>query len=612
MVAAPDALSQELEFLRSTFRAVPAFVVRADADLRIRLCNHFQPGLTEADVIGRSVFDFTDPSAASELSRAIDEARRSGHTVRYRSVGVGPNGSKAYYESTVYPIQEGDGPAGIGLVANDVTALVSAAEALRESEERLRLIVDATGVGLWRMDLATGHVEWTDAMRRITGSDTPLSPEAYLNGVVVPEDRHIVEQDFHRLAMGSTQLEWPKHRVQRPDGSIRYVVNHGAVLTDDENKPNAVVGVCLDLTEKHAFEQQLLQVQKMEAVGSLTAGIAHNFNNMLMVIMPTLELAKPQVDEKTTQLVDGAILSAKRAAEIVRGLMTFAGQRLGSEKTQINLVDTIRAAVAMCTSAFDRRIALETESPRYAPCNVNGPAIEQLMMNLLINARDAVIEANCDNPEIRIELQEEASFWCVRVSDNGRGIPDAIRERIFEPFFTTKDIGKGTGLGLSTCYAIARDHGGTLTCESNVKRGATFVLRLPKGAVLAQESPSERSERRILVVDDEETVLAVAERALEGLGHHVICVQSVRGGLDTVKAAIPELILLDYSMPGSTGESAIALFRKHCPNARIVFFTGQFLSPDIAALADGVLNKPVSIENLLSVVNENLARRSSS
>jgi CheY-like chemotaxis protein len=359
----------------------------------------------------------------------------------------------------------------------------------------------------------------------------------------------------------------------------------------------------------------------MEAVGNLTAGIAHNFNNMLAAILPTLELLRRTASAEERRFIDDATQAAERAADMVRHLLTFSGQRRATEFTPTDASIIVRRAVAMCRGSFDRNIAVEQQLESGVGAVIcDDVAVEQVLVNLILNARDAVIESGKPEPRIAVSVTaataasrngRRGNFVCFRVSDNGTGIANAMKDRMFEPFATTKPTGRGTGLGLAVSYAMINDHGGWMEFETEAAVGTTFSVFLPAapaGTSTAVRSPNATPVQqprplRVLVVDDDRPVRNVTERLLRGAAHDVL----TASGVTTARAVLErsreiDLVLLDYSMPDGPGSVIVNDIRRLQPWCSIVYLTGQTLPPEERARVDEVLYKPLSRATLLESV----------
>jgi signal transduction histidine kinase len=325
-------------------------------------------------------------------------------------------------------------------------------------------------------------------MRCLHACPTTPTVDRYLNEIVHPSDRPEALAYAQRLLEGGP---WDRHpfRIVQPNGEVRWVLASGVPVATSDGRPHKVVGSVLDITEQHALEEQLRQAQKMEAIGNLTAGLAHNFNNMLCVIIPTLEFAVRLLPNDRKPMLREAMHAARRASELVRQLMTFAGQSPSSQRACHSSHDVVKAAFDICARVFGEDLHL-TAAFEDAPIPIycNAGQIEQVLVNLLLNARDAVLAAGPPRGHVRVRVSRGQSDrgsnqperWLrIDVSDDGIGMSEEVRAKAFEPFFTTKAPGRGTGLGLATSYAIVREHRGRLECASHPGLGTTFTIMLP-------------------------------------------------------------------------------------------------------------------------------------
>jgi two-component system cell cycle sensor histidine kinase/response regulator CckA len=366
---------------------------------------------------------------------------------------------------------------------------ISEHKCLRDTAEKLRVAIRATGLGLWSFDVARRRLTWDERTCALHGLDATPTLERYVQQIVHPTDRSDVLARTRR-SLKTGRWDSVRYRIVRPDGAVRWMLTSGGTVCSVDGTPCELVGGMLDVTEQRTLEDQLRQAQKMEAIGNLSAGIAHNFNNMLAVIMPSLEVAVGHLPVERKPLLREAAHAARRASELVRQLMTFAGQSPSSQRAQHSSHEIVEAAVGICARAFGVDLQLETVfecAPVTLSCNAG--QLEQVLVNLLLNARDAVraAERGSGRVSVRVSLRSggDEPRVCIQVSDDGVGMSEEVRARAFEPFFTTKGVGRGTGLGLATSYAIVRDHLGTLECSSGLGRGTTFTMTLPCARALA-------------------------------------------------------------------------------------------------------------------------------
>jgi two-component system cell cycle sensor histidine kinase/response regulator CckA len=257
------------------------------------------------------------------------------------------------------------------------------------------------------------------------------------------------------------------------------------------DSPPKLIVIGTEVTDRKRAEEQLRQAQKMEAIGELTAGIAHNFNNLLTAIIPGIQLAIARPGPLQVEWLRDAEYAARRAAELVQELMLFARHGKSAPRSPVDVRELLNRTVSLCRATFDGGLAVElVDSSTASTIDAQGGQLEQVFLNICFNARDALdaLEPSATKDRhLRIELDAVSDEtmapkgrWVrVRFSDNGAGMSDEVRARIFEPFFTTKEAGRGTGLGLATAYAIVSDHGGKLLCESTPAVGTTFTVLLP-------------------------------------------------------------------------------------------------------------------------------------
>jgi len=575
------------------------------------------------DLLNKRPEDMPLPAAVIETWLSNNRRALAGEIVR-GDVQYTKDGETRDFHNVLAPIRMGDAIVGTLGVNVDVTERKWALDALRESEEKLRVAVAAAGVGLWSWDPARDLLVWDPALCALFGlpaGTLPVGRDGYL-ALVHPDDRAHVST---RIVEGLESGRWEdEYRVLRADGAVRWVLTQKTVLRDGDR--TRVVGAVIDVTERRKRDEQLRQAQKLEAVGQLTAGIAHNFNNMLMGVLPNLELAARRAPEGLLPLLESASNSARRAADLVRKLMTYAGQNRPTARVVEELGPLIARAVELCRTTFDTRIAFEQSYEAGAGARMDAAQIEQAVVNVLINARDA-LESTLAEPRVSVSVAvvragagelagHDGDHVRVRIADNGQGMEAATAARIYDPFFTTKDIGKGTGLGLATTQAIVHEHGGFIVCESAKDEGTTFSLYLPHarasvtGSVAAADAgPVAGGNETLLVIDDEPAVRRIVTLLLRSAGYVVHERASGNEALellaDRALAATVALVLLDVSMPGLSRQEIRRRLRD-LTSARVVYFTGYAFEATDAQ--DVVLEKPVTEERLLRTIRDVLDR----
>ena len=383
-----------------------------------------------------------------------------------------------------------------------------------------------------------------------------------------------------------------------------------------------------EIDERRRVDELLRQSQKMQAVGQLTAGVAHNFNNYLMAILGNLE--RLEMAGVVNESLDLARDAGVQAADMVRQLMVFSRAEERSPRQPLDIPSAVTSAITIARRTFDRSIVLHEETPEGLPA-VSGDAgqLEQLFLNLLLNARDAVTKAGRHPPRIDVAIDtvdltaEEMSvrisagasareFVRVAIADNGVGMSEEVRQQVFDPFFTTKSIGEGTGLGLATAYGVAKQHDGWIECTSREGGGSTFAVMLP--AVEAEvekatvQSPvrARGGSETILVVEDEESVRLTVTEVMERYGYRVLVAVDGKAGWDLFSNNADEvdLVFLDLSLPAMSGQEVLRRIHQSAPGTRVIISTGH---SDVGEVEDEcVLRKPYKVAEALAVVRDML------
>ncbi|HUJ42550.1 MAG TPA: PAS domain-containing protein [Opitutaceae bacterium] len=518
----------------------------------------------------------------------------------------------------------------------DITEYQLSQAALHESEERYKLVSRATSDVLWDWDLAANTIWRSDGFKTVFGFSTDeIEPVLeWWSKRLHAEDRDRVVSGLRR-AIDSGQESWvDEYRFLLKDGRYATVQDRGYVVHDDAGKAIRMVGGMTDLTERKKLEAQYLRAQRMESIGTLAGGIAHDLNNVLSPIIMAIDLLKLEAngDPKRLQMLNTVRASARRGADLVRQVLTFArgleGQRIAVDLHQ--LVEDLRGIIA---ETFPRKIAIMTEIPSNLwPIIGDATQIHQVLLNLAVNARDAMPEGGtltfaADNFQADAQYvgtgQEvrPGPYVMIAVADTGTGMPPEVCDRIFEPFFTTKEVGKGTGLGLSTVHTIVKSHGGFIHVESKLRHGTTFKVFLPADPSLARDdreqppgdAPRGRGEW-VLVVDDEVSVRTITQQTLEVFGYRVLTaadgVEAVAVFADHKKEIA--LVLIDMAMPVMDGPTAIHALLHIEPDVPIVAASGLASNVTMAkAAVAGVkdfLAKPYTGEALLRMIRQVLDR----
>jgi len=428
------------------------------------------------------------------------------------------------------------------------------------------------------------------------------------------------------------QESWFGERWQiTKDGRKVEVFSRLTLVRNEQGQPQSVFAINTDITEKRQLEAQFLRAQRLESIGALASGIAHDLNNVLAPILIGAPLVREMVTDATARrLLKTMESSAQRGAAIVRQVLTFA-RGVEGERAPLQPRHLLTAMENLAAETFPKNIKIETDvAADLWPILGDATQLDQALLNLCVNARDAmpgggILTFSAANVVLSKEAAEKipgarpGSYACLRVTDTGTGIPPEIQAKLFEPFFTTKDVGKGTGLGLSTTLGIVRSHGGFIRIASKVGQGTTFELYLPatKTEEVAVKKDSAKPWPRahgtgILVVDDETAVREVIRQTLAEFGYQVITAGRGNEALRIFKERQQEiqLVLTDMMMPEMDGPTLVAALRVLDPTVRIVGITGMSDTGSKSGLKalelSAMVAKPFTINKLLTVIREAL------
>ncbi|HET9066132.1 MAG TPA: PAS domain S-box protein [Gemmatimonadales bacterium] len=471
---------------------------------------------------------------------------------------------------------------GMGL---DITARVRMETKLRESEERFRQLTETIDEVFWISDpVAQRALYASPAFEAIWGRPSSAlydDPSLWINSVHA-EDRAAVAEATPRQLTGDYDMTY---RIVRPDGTIRWVRDRAYPVRDAAGVPHRIVGLAEDVTERKAIEAQFLRAQRMESIGTLAGGIAHDLNNVLTPILMSVEMLRMEDDTaERRETLDNIEATARKGADMIRQVLQFA-RGVDGRRVEIDVRELVDDVVRIGNDTFLKAVQLTAHIDRDLPPVSGDPTqLHQVLLNLAVNARDAMPDGGTITITARSEdlLRPEADVL-VEVTDTGTGIPPELVDRIFEPFFTTKAQGKGTGLGLSTSLAIVTSHGGTLRVRSTPGKGTTFTMRLPtmEGARPATSARSAGCAQRgngemILVVDDEAAIRSVTARLLQAHGYGVMLASDGREAVECYaehRASIA-VVLTDMMMPVMDGATAIARLRAIDPGVRLITVSG--------------------------------------
>jgi signal transduction histidine kinase len=480
----------------------------------------------------------------------------------------------------------------------DITRRRADEAALTEAEQRHRLAIDAAELGTWRHDVVNDSFQLSDRARQHLNVSASTVTLADVLASVAPGDvarvRSAIGAAYDPSGSGRTSVECAIVGPSRQEHRITVHARVHFAGTEADRSARFAIGTTRDVTKERETEEQLRAAQRMEAIGRLAGGVAHDFNNILGVILSYAELASEDLRPEDPLRADLNEIeqAAHRATALTRQLLAFSRRQV-LEPEDVDLGQVVDALGKMLQRLIGEDVLLQTNAaPDLFVTWVDRGQIEQVLMNLAVNARDAMPgggELRIRTANVRLSAARAAQLEVaagdyveLAVSDTGSGMDEALVSRIFEPFFTTKPVGKGTGLGLSMVHGIVRQSGGGIAVDSVVGRGSTFHVYLPRHSGDSLSRPSQATERhgtggyeRILVVEDEASLRGVIKRVLSSAGYNVtlaanageallLCEQSGRAF---------DLLLTDVVMPGMHGPELVRRLAQLCPTS-VLFMSG--------------------------------------
>jgi PAS domain S-box-containing protein len=565
-----------------------------------------------------------DKKRIRELFRQTVETG-AGRRAEYRLIAR--DGSVHFIESQGSVLRDEEGRvARVVVVARDITERRRAEEKVREQAALLDKAQDA----ICLKDMNQHVLYWNKGAERLYGWTTEEALGKNANELLFPENpNHSLEASKDLIRRN----EWhgTLHNTGK-DGRKIIVESRWTLLRDEAGEPRSILVIDTDVTEKKQIEAQLLRTQRMQSIGAVAGGIAHDLNNMLAPILMVADLLREELaSEHSRQMLDTAKASAQRGAEMVQQILAFA-RGVGGELKIIQLKHLVTEMVRLIKDTFPRSIQIRSHVDK-EPDPISGDAaqLNQVLLNLCVNARDAMpdggtLRIGVDNTLLdrrqtpTLPAPVSGKFVIVTVSDTGCGIPAELRDRIFEPFFTTKEPGKGTGLGLSTVLEIVKTHRGFVEVASEPGKGTIFEVYLPAATrtdteLIRSGVPMLQMGRGeiILLADDEAAVLEITKATLEAFNYRVITARDGAEALILYQQHIREIdvVLTDMEMPVMDGEALVRELRKLTPEARVICISGLESEPGVTAPAhlnrQAFLTKPYTIDKLLNTVRDVLA-----
>jgi PAS domain S-box-containing protein len=579
-------------------------------------------GYSAAEIIGRSGNVLFPTDRIKEADDAVARSNQGERVQPLETVCLRKDGRPLEVSIAFTPLRSKSGEIiGASKILRDVTEY----NRVKHQIEEQKALLDKTQDAIVIFEPEGRILYWNKGAERIYGWSATEAVGRFI-GEFIHADIHKF-RDVNKLVMDTGEWTGEMHHLNRERHEL-IIESHWWLVRDKDGRPKSFLAINTDVTEKRRIEVQFMRAQRMESLGILAGGIAHDLNNILTPIMLSIDVLKSMtVDSHQKSILETIELSARRGSDIVQQVLSFArgmeGQRIVIQPKYL-----LKDIEHIVNDTFPKDIRLELILPHDTWSIVGDPTqVQQVLLNLCVNARDAMPNGgaltikteNCVADEHYVAMNHQAklgSYVAISVTDVGIGIPPEISESIFEPFFTTKELGKGTGLGLSSVKAIVKNHGGFINVYSEVGRGSTFKVYLP-----AQTAPAETpqpvnkddelprgSGQTILVVDDETSILSITSETLQAFGYNVV---TAGNGAEAVAIYAQQkdqiaAILTDLSMPVMDGRATIYAMLKINPKAKIIAMSGMDESESVAkASTAGIkhfISKPYTAATLLKTL----------
>lgn len=618
---AEEALRQSEERFRVALKNSPIIVSTQDKELIYTWVYNSSPGLTKEDreIVGKRDLDLLNWEEGQRLTDIKKRVLLTGAGTR-EEVSITTVQGRRYYDLTVEPLRnEAQEVVGITCASIDISDRKLAEEKIREQAA----LLDVTADAIFVRDLENRIIFWNKGAENLYGW---RSEEVYGQDAtqLLYKDEPLSEVGTAMLTvMSKGQWQGELTKVTK-SGKEVLVASRWTLVCNEDHSPKSILTVDTDITEKKQLETQVFRTQRLESIGTLASGIAHDLNNILTPILAVAQLLPlkfPDLDSEHQHLLEILEDSARRGADLVKQVLSFARGVEGKRMT-LQPKHLIKEVVKIVKQTFPKSIEVFMDVPKdlWTVCG-DSTQLHQVLMNLYVNARDAMPCGGCltisaenlavDENYARMHLEAKVGpYTVITVTDTGVGIAPEILERIFEPFFTTKELGKGTGLGLSTAIGIVKSHGGFVNVYSEVGRGTSFKVYLPAvqetEVQLTQElEPLIGKGELILVVDDEPGIQEITKTSLEAYNYKTLIAGD---GIEAIALYAQNrhqisAVLMDMMLPSLDGITAIRTLQKIDPKVKIIATSGLMSSSKLAEASDAgakvFLAKPYTVKELL-------------
>jgi PAS domain S-box-containing protein len=635
-------LAAEHSLLRTLIDNLPDCIYAKDAEARKVIANPADVEnlgcKTEADAIGKTDFDLFPPDIAAGFFADDQSVLQTGQPVINREEKVVlPNGETRWLLTTKVPWRDTAGKI-IGLVGigRDVTDQMKAEIKLKEERNLLRTLIDNLPDSIYAKDAEARKILANPANYKRAGCKTEADVIGKTDYDFFPPDiAAAFSADDQSVLQTGQPVTNREEKIVLPNGETHWTLTTKVPWRDAAGKIIGLVGIGRDITERKNYEAQLARAQRMESIGRLATGIAHDLNNTLAPILVSIDLLRQKIhDEEGLKILAAIEGSAKRGAEVVKQVLWF-GRGQEGRRMHVHFKPLIEGAARLATQTLPKSINIETQlADGVWPVMGDPTQLHQVLLNLCQNAGDAMPRGgrlklaarNLTLDDSFAKTHNEGKpgpYVVLEVSDTGCGIPREIRDRIFEPFFTTKELGKkSVGLGLSTALSVIKNHDGFILVDSEVGKGSTFRLYLP-AHVEAPATPADAKLENllrghgetILVVDDEEAVRQVTQMTLESCGYRVLLAPDGAKAMAIYaeNQASIAAVLMDILMPVMNGVDTTRALQHINPRIKVIATSGYQSNTAQNALRDlGVthfLPKPYTADTILQKLREVIAER---
>ncbi|MGV3772840.1 MAG: PAS domain S-box protein [Verrucomicrobiales bacterium] len=579
----------------------------------------------------QSWYDLLHPQDKETVLAELQRALREGHQVwsaEYRMLKK--DGTYAYVMDRGHIIRDthGDAVRMIGGVT-DITHRKLAEEKLAEQAA----LLDKAHEAIIVLDLNHQIIYWNKGAERMYGWTAEEALGQHSNELLCRDPSELAKA--HALLFAKGEWEGEVNKVAK-DGKEIVVDVRWTLVRDPKGAPKSILSINADITEKKMLEAQFLRAQRMESIGTLAGGIAHDLNNILTPIMLAFELLLMKVKgDEERELIQSLQDNAERGADLVQQVLSFA-RGVKGDRIAVDLVRIIKDIEKVARETFPKsvRFQVAAKCPLWSVVG-DSTQLYQALLNLCLNARDAMPDGGQITITLENTIVEESyasmtgdakpgKYLVCTVADTGTGMPREHLNKIFEPFFTTKEIGKGTGLGLPTTLAIVKSHEGFINLDSKVGKGTVFKIYLPAQAPMAHQGVEQieppvlmrGNGELILVVDDEEPIRKIAQKTLENFGYRTV---AAANGAEAIRTYMPlrgeiALVLTDMAMPIMDGQALIIALQSLNPSVKIIASSGggTFISTVENNIGTGIahfIRKPYVAETLLSAIHEVLSKK---